>query len=127
MIIPINREWRIKSTEHSWDAQKLTSKNHRRSKADSDAQWITMAYCSTLTHAFRWVYQRRVRGIESDIPEKIMEQMQAIEEEMRAVLRRFDELDVRHPADLCRQPGAANSVQVLQSPGRKENAAMKAG
>ncbi len=118
MIIPINREWRIKSTEHSWDAQKLTSKNHERSKTYSESQWITMAYCSTLFQAVRWIYQRRIRGIEGDIPERILERMQAIEEEMRSALRRFDEPDIHQPEDLFRSAGTESSMQVSRP--RKE-------
>jgi len=91
MILEVGTDWRIESTELSWQVSRRKSKEHHKSKASAGESWMVEAWCNTFEDALQYVFRRKVRAVPGSDPVKIMEALEAIRQEIRGVARRFDE------------------------------------
>ncbi len=85
MIISVNKQYRIESDPHCWIVQE--SKGLRR---DTDKQrWKTLAYCVEFEKALVELSKRRIRLIDSVVPDEIIASIKEIKQEAIEALDLF--------------------------------------
>lgn len=83
MIVPINKKWRIRTTPHCWQVEKMVSVNK-----EGEENWEPKTYHTTLEGAGTTVVDEMIRAIPDDLPiEKVLKKMKAIRVEVMELLR----------------------------------------
>lgn len=88
MIISVNKNLRIESDENNWIVSRYAG------KCKGTDRWKPVSFHGTLETAVNALFRRGVRKIESDIPEKIMEAVESLRDDIRSALRRLDDVSL---------------------------------
>ena len=89
MIIPVNKKWRITSNTHCWQVERLKGK-----QKDGSDRWEPITYHVDFKGAITTLAERRIRLIDSSIPEEIRSAIREIRDEAIAAIKIFHEVDV---------------------------------
>jgi len=90
MFLEVGPAWKIESTELSWQVSRRKSKEHHKSKSSTGESWMVEAWCNTFEDALQYVFRRKVRAIPGSDPQRIMEALEAIRQDIRQVAQQFD-------------------------------------
>lgn len=84
MIINIGNKYRIKSDSVQWTAQEYGGKD----KKGKDT-WTNLGYYTDFSACLRGLTERRIRLVDSDVPEKILDAIETIKRESQYAARTF--------------------------------------
>lgn len=87
MVIRVNEKYRIVSDPHCWIVQEYTGQD-----TNGQERWKYLTYHTDLEAAMVSLFKRRVRLIDSSVPDEILAALKQIHEETREVLKKFSEL-----------------------------------
>lgn len=86
MIIQINDQYRIQSDENTWNVQK-------KNKSEK-SPWLSLAYCGSCPNAVTWLFDHRVRKIDSSDPKEIIREMGKIRDEIHEAWKQLFEVSL---------------------------------
>jgi hypothetical protein len=87
VLIQASPAWRIREAKRSWEVERLAEPKSGKT-GDTGNHWKFEASCINLLDAFNTLLQRRVWLIEGDDPTEIIEQREAIRNEIISAWRR---------------------------------------